>query len=244
MLSLSRSEERRRTKWRDQESWLSFDSRDATDGLAGGFGALLELSETILAPHAAARFGVLQESESLVYLREGALGFEDSTGSSGVLRAGEFQRVAGEPGFRRSERNASPTHLAHVFRACLLGSETGLGESQAPRRFSRAARRAGLCLVASPDARSGSLRVQQDVRIYSALLDPGQHAVHELATGRIAWLHVAWGEATLGDAALTTGDGAGVEGERSVSLTARRATEILLFDLDGAERSSVREQRA
>ena len=43
------------------------------------------------------------------------------------------------------------------------------------------------------------------------------------------------GEITLGDVILFSGDGAGLTGERAVSLTAREETEILLLDL-GAER--------
>lgn len=30
--------------------------------------------------------------------------------------------------------------------------------------------------------------------MYSALLDPGQHVIHELLPGRIAWLHLVQGE--------------------------------------------------
>jgi redox-sensitive bicupin YhaK (pirin superfamily) len=76
----------------------------------------------------------------------------------------------------------------------------------------------------------------------SALLEPGQHVVHELSQGRIAWLHLVEGEATLGDIVLTTGDGAGVTGERAVSLTAQSETEILLLDL-GEELSGSRRKR-
>jgi hypothetical protein len=71
--------------------------------------------------------------------------------------------------------------------------------------------------------------------MYSAMLDPGQHVVHELSQGRSAWLHLVQGEVTLGDIVLRTGDGAGVTAERAVSLTAREETEILLLDL-GEER--------
>jgi hypothetical protein len=94
-----------------------------------------------------------------------------------------------------------------------------------------AERRGLLCVVASPDGRTGSLHVHQDIRIYSTLLDAGQHVVHELRPGRGAWLHVVSGEATLGDLVLGTGDGVGLSGEPAVSFTAREATEILLVDL-------------
>ena len=71
--------------------------------------------------------------------------------------------------------------------------------------------------------------------MYSAMLDPGQHVVHELSQGRRAWLHLVQGEVTIGDLVLTTGDGAGITAERAVSFTAREETEILLLDL-GVER--------
>jgi quercetin 2,3-dioxygenase len=107
--------------------------------------------------------------------------------------------------------------------------ELELGREQ--KRFSAAERHGGLCVVASPDARAGSLRLGQDTSIYSALLDPGQHVVHALAPAHAAWLHVVQGEVTLEDFVLVTGDGAGVITERAVSLTARVDSEILLFDV-------------
>ena len=67
--------------------------------------------------------------------------------------------------------------------------------------------------------------------MYSALLEPGQHVVHELAPERAAWLHVVQGEVTLGDLVLSAGDGAGISTERAVSLTTRENSEILLFDV-------------
>ena len=51
--------------------------------------------------------------------------------------------------------------------------------------------------------------------MYSAMLDPGQHVVHELSQGRRAWLHIVEGEVTLGDVVLTAGDGAGFTAECS-----------------------------
>ncbi len=85
-----------------------------------------------------------------------------------------------------------------------------------------------LRIVASPDGRLGSLRIDQDALIYSSVLDPGHHAVHELLPGRSAWLHVICGEAASHDIILNRGDGVGVTTERSVSLTAHENAEILL----------------
>ena len=82
----------------------------------------------------------------------------------------------------------------------------------------------------SPDRRKGSLRILQDALVFSSVLDPGHHLIHELLPERSAWLHVICGEATLQDFILTQGDGVGVTIEPSVSLTAQEKTEILLVD--------------
>jgi redox-sensitive bicupin YhaK (pirin superfamily) len=113
-----------------------------------------------------------------------------------------------------------------------LRSSAELEFEREQTRFSAAQRRGGLCVIASPDAQRGSLRLHQDARIYSALLERGQHVVHELLPGRGAWLHLVHGELQLADLLLTTGDGAAITEERAVSLTASAETEILLVDLD------------
>ena len=57
--------------------------------------------------------------------------------------------------------------------------------------------------------------------------------IHELSPGRSAWLHVVKGRIQMEEFNLTTGDGAGLSLEMSVSFTAQEPTEILLFDLSG-----------
>ena len=156
-------------------------------------------------------------------------------GRSGVIHAGEFQRITAGNGIRHSETNASRTDAAHVYQIWLRTSEAALEPTHEQKRFSAANRRGVLCVVASPDGRNGSLHIHQDALVYSAMLHPGQHLVHELSRGRSAWLHLVHGEVLLGDVVLTTGDGAGVTVERAVSLTAREETELLLVDF-GAER--------
>ncbi len=231
MITLRRAEERLCTRRRKQEVWRSFDPDSPSDPLAGGFGALEILDEDRLRPGAAVPGHPQREAEIVTYVREGALAYEDSTGRSGVIHAGEFRRVSAGQGIHHRETNASRTEGAHVIQMWLRPSEAGLKPDDEQKRFSAAERRGELCVVASFDGRRGSLRIHQDALMYSAMLDPGQHVVHELSQGRSAWLHLVKGEVTLGDVVLTTGDGAGVTAERAVSLTAREETEILLFDL-------------
>jgi redox-sensitive bicupin YhaK (pirin superfamily) len=167
-------------------------------------------------------------------VREGVLAYVNSMGQVGVVRAGEFHRRTATSQLEHREANGSHADSAQVFQIGLRSSAAEVEPSHEQMRFSVADRRGGLCIVASSDARRGSLRIHQDALVYSAVLHAGQHVVHELDVGRCAWLHVVQGEVSLGDALLTTGDGAGATSERALSLTAQVDSEILLLDMGAA----------
>jgi redox-sensitive bicupin YhaK (pirin superfamily) len=231
LIALRRSIDRHHDRRGKREAWFTFHNGDRAESLGDKFGGLEFFSEGRLPPGARVPRYPLRDAEIVTYVREGALAYEDSKGRSVVICAGEFQRMTPGRGIRCNETNASRTDWAHVFQIGLQPVQGGFEPGHEQKRFSAAERRGVLCAVASPDARKGSLRVHQDARLYSALLDPGQHVVHELAQGRTAWLHVVHGDIVLGDVVLTTGDGAGISDERAVSVTAQEESEILLVDL-------------
>jgi redox-sensitive bicupin YhaK (pirin superfamily) len=231
MITIRRSGERHHDRSRKHEVWLTFDTKDRDDPLADGFGSLQILDEDRLSPGADLSRRPDSDAEIVIYVCGGALAYDDSTGRAGVIQAGEFRRTTAGRGRRQHETNASRRDWAHVFQIWLRATEGAVDRGHEQKRFSTADRRGELCVVASPDARRGSLRLNQDAVLYSAILEPGRHVVHELSQRRSAWLHILEGDATLGDIVLSTGDGAGVTAERAVSLTARVQTEILLLDL-------------
>jgi redox-sensitive bicupin YhaK (pirin superfamily) len=237
MITLRRAAERRHERRRKQDSWLTFDPRDGPDLLDDAFACLDILGEHRLPPGASIAHPQ-QDAEIVTYVREGALAYQDAMGRSGVIHTGEFQHMTARRGVRHRETNASRSAWAHVFQIWLRPSETDIAPYQEQKRFSAAERRGVLRIVASSDGRRASLRIHQDALMCSAMLDPGQHVVHELAPGRSAWLHVVKGEVTLSDIVVGTGDGAGLSGERAVSMTARAETEILLVDLGEAPTSA------
>jgi redox-sensitive bicupin YhaK (pirin superfamily) len=231
MITLRRATERLHEQNRKFETWLTFDPQERAGGFSNGWGNIVSLKECRLAPGAGVPRASSHDVEIVTYVCEGALAYENSLGSSGVVQAGEFKRVTTGRGLHRSQTNASRTDWAHFFQIHLLPSKLDLDPGHEQKRFTAAQRRGGLCIVASPDARRGSLHIHQDALIYSALLDPGKHLVRELSPGRSAWLHVVRGQVTLGDLVLGIGDGAGVTAERAVSLTAAEESDILLVDL-------------
>lgn len=231
MITLRKAGLRQREQRSRQVVWRTFDPRDRGDPLAHGFGPLESLSENLLPPNARASRQLCHNVEIVTYVRQGALEYEDSEGHSGTIQAGEFQRMTTTKTVRRSEKNASRTRWAHVFRVWLRPEREGLKAGYETKRFTVAERKGLLRVIASLDTRRNSLQLHEEASLYSALLDPGQHVIHELSPGRAAWLHLVNGQAALGDLLLNPGDGAGIRNESAVSLTAREETEIMLLDL-------------
>jgi redox-sensitive bicupin YhaK (pirin superfamily) len=246
MVTVRRASERHHQRTSKQNAWFTFGPQDRVDRAEPGgddFGSLEQLNDISIAPGTSAPRNARRDVEIVTYVYQGVLAYEDSLGHSGVLQAGEFHRVTSGRSLRHSKMNASRTDWAHFYQLWLYPSETELDSEHVQKRFTAAERRGGLCVVASPDARRGSLRIHEDALVCSALLDPGQHVVRELSRGRSAWVHVLQGEIRLGDAVLTSGDGAGITDEHAVSLTAREKSEILLVDVVALPMTSTRSGR-
>jgi len=231
MITVRRSEARRHVRSGTQDSWLTFDPENPADPFGSGFRTLEALneetphSEMSLQPHSE------EDLEIVTYVREGTLVQQDGAGSMGRLQAGEFQRTSTSGRIRHRVINGSLLNPAHVFQSCIMhdGSEFVPGMEQ--RRFPVADRKGVLRLIASSDGRSGSLRIHQDVQMFSSILLVGHHLIHELGPARAAWLHIVKGRVALREHCLGTGDAAGVEDERAVSFTAQVPSEIILFNL-------------
>ena len=231
MITLRRADERHLDQRHRQELWNSFNPREPAKPHAGGFAVLESLSDNRLPPGGVSMARPSRGAELVTYVCQGTIAQEDSTGSSSVVHAGEFQRMAIGHGIRHKERNTSRTDWAHIFRISLSPSEVGSNGAREQMHVAAAQRHNVLRIVTSPDGRQGSLHTHQDALVYSSLIDPGHHLIHELLPGRNAWLHVICGEAASHDMILTQGDGMGVTNERSVSLTAHEKCEILLVDV-------------
>jgi quercetin 2,3-dioxygenase len=231
MITIRKAAERERVRHRNQENWCAFDAGNTANPFGPGFGALESLHEIRLAPGAGVPRSSLHAAEVVTYVHQGVLTYEDSLGHLEVVQAGEFQRVTPGPFFRHSKTNASRSAWAHVYQVALRPSEDEPEPRCEQKRFCVADRRNRLCVVASLDARRGSLRVHQDAVLYSCLLDPGQHLVHQLPPGRNAWLYLVRGEVSLDDRVLRAGDGSALTAEPAVSLTASEETEILLVEV-------------
>lgn len=231
MITLRRAKERIRTITGGQETWSSFNEENPFDSGHDGFRSLECLQEEWLAPAAGFEFRAPRNLEILTYVWNGAVILEDPGGRKIALETGECHRASAKNGSLHRGWNGSRNDKARVFRGFMTPDRSILQTPGEKQRFSLAERRGVLRLLFSRDGRDSSLRLRQDARVYSSILDPGRHLVHELHSGRGAWLHLVDGRIQLIDQILESGDGASFVEEPAVSLTARTSSEILLFDV-------------
>jgi len=119
----------------------------------------------------------------------------------------------------------------HFLQIWILPERDGAEPGYEQKQFDAASRRNRLRLVASRDARDGSITIHQDVDLYASLLSKGERVVHALRPGRHAWLQVARGEVAFNGETLRQGDGAAVGNPGPITIEASVDAEFLLFDM-------------
>jgi hypothetical protein len=215
--------------WLDSRHTFSF--AEYHDPRHMGFRALRVINEDRVQPGEGFPTHGHRDMEILTYVLAGALDHRDSLGNGSRIRPGDVQRMSAGTGIQHSEFNASRDALVHFLQIWILPDTVGLVPSYEQRHFPEEEGRNRLRLVASRDAREGSVALHQDVSLYLGRLDAGAELRHALAPGRHAWLQVARGSLRLGDATLRAGDGAALSGEPALELGADSAAEVLVFDL-------------
>lgn len=214
--------------WLDSHHTFSF--ADYHDPKHMGFRDLRVINEDRVAPRAGFGTHGHQDMEIISYVLGGEIEHQDSIGTHGILKPGEVQRMSAGTGVRHSEMNPSDQPL-HFLQIWILPEKQGVAPGYEQKAFSTAERQGRFRLVVSPRGDDGSLRINQNARMYATLLAAGEKAEAELQPGRHAWLQLARGAGTLNGVELKAGDGAAISDERKLVLQAREPIEALLFDL-------------
>jgi redox-sensitive bicupin YhaK (pirin superfamily) len=231
MITVKRSEDRRHVTNESQTTWMTFDLENKADPLQSGFGSLKIFNEEVLSPGSVFILHTHEDMVIVTYVNEGVVICNNPVGKNGLMETGDFLQTNSTSGTRQYALNASPSHDAHVFQSGFTPAAGVLEKGGRKKLFTLAERKGILRLIASPDGKEASLKIQQDVQMYSTLIHKGNHMIHELKPGRKAWLHVVKGRIVMNELRLRAGDGAGFSDEMAVSFTAQEPTEILLFDL-------------
>ena len=231
MIRLRLSNERGRAKYDWLDTRYSFSFSNYYDPRHMGFSDLRVINEDIVAPGGGFPTHGHKDMEILTCILSGALEHRDSMGNTSVIRPHEWQRMSAGTGVRHSEANASETDPVHLLQIWILPESEGLKPGYEQKLFAPEEKQGRLRLVASRDAREGSLTIHQDVSLYDGILSAGESIEHKFETGRNGWLQVVRGSLDVNSQKLNAGDGAAISAEDSLRITAADESEVLLFDL-------------
>jgi quercetin 2,3-dioxygenase len=231
MIMLRRSADRGHFDHGWLDTYHTFSFGDYLDPRQMGFRTLRVINEDRVKPGAGFGMHGHRDMEIITLVLAGQLEHKDSLGTGSIIRPGELQRMTAGTGIMHSEFNPSPTEPVHLLQIWVMPRKRGLKPEYEQRPFPPAGRAGRWQLVASEDGRDGSLTIHQNARMALASLAEGQTLDYEFAPGRYGWLQVIYGEINADDETLAAGDGAGLIEESKLHLTARQASDVLLFDL-------------
>jgi quercetin 2,3-dioxygenase len=213
------------------KSYHTFSFADYYDPVFEDFGPLRVINEDRIKPGKGYDNQPHRDVEILTYLLAGELEHKDSLGNAAVLRPGDVQRLSAGVGVTQTELNRSTSQEVHLLQIWIKPSADGLESGYEHKRFPVSEKRGRLRLVASRTGDDGSVRIQQDARVYTGCFNAAERVEFEVEKGRRAYAHVASGSIAVNETRLNAGDGVKITRPGRFSLQSGRDAEVLMFDL-------------
>ncbi len=231
MITIRRSDERGGGDYGWLKTRHTFSFSDYQDSKWMGFRSLRVINEDWVAPKGGFPTHPHRDMEIITYVLSGKLEHKDSLGTGSVILPGDGQRMTAGRGIRHSEANASSTEAVHLLQIWILPEKHGHEPGYEQKAFPETEKRGKFRLIASNDGAEGSVKINQDAKLFVTLLAPGEELTQSLGAKRFGWIQVAKGEIELNGHKLSQGDGAAIGEEKTLTIQATQEAEVLLFDL-------------
>jgi quercetin 2,3-dioxygenase len=220
---------RARYDWLETNHHFSF--ADYYDPQRMGWGALRVWNDDEIAPGTGFPPHPHADMEIITYVRQGAITHQDSLGNKGRTEAGDVQVMSAGTGIRHSEYNLEP-EATKIFQIWIEPTGRGGKPAWGAKPFPKQDRSGRFVTLASGfEEGRDALPIRADARVLGATLKAGETAEYRLAERRRAYLVAARGPVEINGALLAERDGAAIENERVLRVTAIDDAEIVLVDV-------------
>ena len=193
------------------------------------FGVLRVLNDDIIAPHTGFESHSHQDMEILTYVIDGELTHEDSLGNSSVLRRGQMQYMSAGTGVTHSEYNKGDDPL-RILQIWITPNKTGHQPTYGEYHFDWESRHNEWLHMVSDIHGDAPITINQDVNIYTILLDENNTADINVAFGRQAYLMQIEGFSTANGIALKEKDALEII-EDSIHIAATHTSHFIVIDM-------------
>ena len=231
MMKIRKANERGHAEHGWLDSYHTFSFANYYDPQWMGFRSLRVINDDLVMPGRGFGMHPHRDMEIITYILSGALEHKDSMGNGRVIRTNDLQYMAAGTGILHSELNPSKDEAVRLLQIWIEPDAKGVKPRYAEKSLANASP-GKFHLVTSKSGRDGSIALHQDANLWLAKLDQGNRITHQLAPGRHAWVHVAEGEISLNGKQLSGGDAAAISDENALEVSAAKASQVLLFDLN------------
>ncbi|GAA0137335.1 quercetin 2,3-dioxygenase [Paenibacillus sp. YSY-4.3] len=238
MIKVVTAEERHTSDKGAIHSEFSFSFADYDDPSNAHFGCLLALNDNIVQPGQGLAPHPHHDLEIVTYVVSGTLRHEDDLGNTQDLTAGSVQVMSAGAGIRHSESNPSPTEPVRFIQMWFLPAKRNLKPAWASRWFPWQEREGLLNPVIEPEEGGGSLRINQDVRLFIPRLQTGEELAIPFSRERRTHVFILSGHIDLHCGkqkfSLRPGDAARVRNAEELTVCSTgsdEAAEFILIDL-------------
>lgn len=232
-MNIVKSNERGYFKNEWLKSFHSFSFGDYYNPEAMNFRHLRVINHDFIAPEMGFGTHPHRNMEIITYVLKGKVAHKDSMGNQTFINAGEVQVMSAGRGVAHSEFNPLNAEL-ELLQIWVTPQENGLEPSYDQKIFPVSERKNQLGLIISPDGSGGSLKIHQDVRIYSTVLEKDKQVDYSLPKHRYAWIQIANGSVEMNGQKLEKGDGvsASFSDEKLSFKGLSPESDVLIFDLN------------
>jgi redox-sensitive bicupin YhaK (pirin superfamily) len=231
MIQMRKSNDRGHAEHGWLDSYHSFSFADYYDPQHTNFRSLRVINEDRVAPEMGFSMHPHRDMEIITYVVSGALRHRDSMGNTAVMRGGDVQRISAGTGIMHSEINDSPKEPVHLLQIWIMPDHKGAKPAYAEKSFAQA-EPGRLHLVVSKSGRDGSIPINQDTDLFLGKFKAADSARHSIAAGRHAWVQLIQGELDANGTRLTPGDAVAISEVDSLTISAIKPSDFLLFDLN------------
>jgi redox-sensitive bicupin YhaK (pirin superfamily) len=195
-----------------------------------GHGALRVWNDDEIAPNSGFPPHPHANMEIITYVREGAITHKDSLGNEGRTIAGDVQVMSAGTGIRHAEYNLEPT-TTKIFQIWILPDRQGGAPAWGAKPFPKDDRSGRWVTLASGvEGDHDALPIRAQARVLGATLKAGERVDYPLGADRHAYLTLAKGAADVNGVRLDERDGAAIEHEANLTITAIEDAELVLVD--------------
>lgn len=195
-----------------------------------GLGALRVWNDDEIEPQTGFPAHPHRDMEIITYVREGAITHRDNLGNEGRTEAGDVQVMSAASGITHSEFNLEDV-TTKIFQIWIIPNRRGGTPAWGAKPFPKGDRSGRFIALASgfPED-TEALPIRTDARVLGATLKAGETTEYPLGVARHGYLVPSSGSVEVNGIRLATRDGAAIQDEAVLRITALEDSELVLVD--------------